>query len=275
MPDRLYLEITYYNTFGRPLNLKNPTRYTEKIQWLKLYDRNPLYPSFVDKAEVKHHVEKLIGKEHVIPTLGVWNSTREIDWDALPSRFALKCTHDSGSYVICHDKETLDREAACKKLDAALKVNYYESMREWVYKTIPPRIIAESYLDASPNDYKFFCCHGEPVLMFVASDRLSEKESTKFDFFDIRGDKWEHLDIRNGYPNAAVEPQKPLLFDRMKELASILAQGLPHVRIDLYEIDGKIYFGEYTFYHWGGFKPFEPDSADELVGRMFKLPKKK
>ena len=271
MPDKLYLELLYWRTFGRVPDLKHPVRYTEKLQWMKLYDHNPLYHKLVDKADVKPYVASLVGEEHIVPTLGVWDSPEEIDWDSLPDRFVLKCTHDSGSTVICRDKASFDREAACRKLAACLKKNYYKPMREWVYKGLKARIIAEEYLEGEVNDYKFFCFDGEPKFMFVATDRFNAEEETKFDFFDM---DWNHLDLRSGHPNAAVPPACPSCFGEMKRLAARLSRGLPQVRLDFYEIDGKVLFGEYTFYHWGGFMAFDPDSADETIGRMFKLPEK-
>lgn len=271
MPDRLYLELSYWKAFGRPLNLKNPVCYTEKLQWQKVYDRNPLYHVLADKAEVKSYVAGRIGAEHLVPTLGVWDSPEEIDWDGLPESFVLKCTHDSGSTVICRDKASFDRAAACRKLEAALRVNFYRRMREWVYKGLKPRIIAERFLEGEIRDYKFFCFDGVPRLMFVATDRFRSGEETKFDFFDM---EWNHLDIRNGHPNAAVPPERPACFEEMKRLAAELSEGIPQVRVDFYEVGGKVLFGEYTFYHWGGFMPFEPDSADLMMGEMFKLPRR-
>ena len=271
MPDKLYLELLYWRTFGRVPDLKHPVRYTEKLQWMKLYDHNPLYHKLVDKADVKPYVASLVGEEHIVPTLGVWDSPEEIDWDSLPDRFVLKCTHDSGSTVICGDKASFDREAACRKLAACLKKNYYKPMREWVYKGLKARIIAEEYLEGEVNDYKFFCFDGEPKFMFVATDRFNAEEETKFDFFDM---DWNHLDLRSGHPNASVPPACPSCFEEMKRLAALLSRGLPQVRLDFYEIGGKVLFGEYTFYHWGGFMAFDPDSADETIGRMFKLPEK-
>ena len=271
MPDRLYLELMYWRAFGRVPDLGNPLRYTEKLQWLKLHDRNPLYHKLVDKAAVKPYVAAIIGEEHMVPTLGVWDSPAEIDWDALPDRFVLKCTHDSGSTIICRGKASFDRDAACRRLIAGLRKDYYKPMREWAYKGVKPRVIAERYLEGEINDYKFFCFGGVPGFLYVASDRFNADEETKFDFFDM---EWNHLDIRNGHPNAAVPPERPACFEEMKRLAAELSKGIPQVRVDFYEVDGKALFGEYTFYHMGGFVPFDPDSADFMMGEMFKLPGK-
>lgn len=270
LPARIAIEDTYFEAFGRRPELRNPRRYSEKLQWQKLHDHNPLYHVLADKAEVKNYVAGKIGQEYLIPTLGVWDSPEKIDWDALPSRFVLKCTHDSGSTIICDDKSSFDRKAASDKLASALKRNYYRRFREWSYKGLRPRIIAEQYMGSDIADYKFFCFHGKPQLMFVATERNSAEE-TKFDFFDM---DYRHLDFRNGHPNALQRPEAPAAFAQMKELAARLAEGLDQVRIDLYEIEGRIYFGEYTFYHWSGFMPFDPDSADEWMGGFYNIGKK-
>jgi len=270
LPARIAIEDTYFEAFGRRPELRNPRRYSEKLQWQKLHDHNPLYHVLADKAAVKDYVADKIGQEYLIPTLGVWDSPEKIDWDALPSRFVLKCTHDSGSTIICDDKSSFDRKSASDKLASALRRNYYRRFREWSYKGLRPRIIAEQYMGSDIADYKFFCFHGKPQLMFVATERNSAEE-TKFDFFDM---DYRHLDFRNGHPNALQRPEAPAAFAQMKELAARLAEGLDQVRIDLYEIEGRIYFGEYTFYHWSGFMPFDPDSADEWMGDFYNIGKK-
>lgn len=272
MPDRLFLEAHYYRSFGRVLDLKSPRRYTEKIQWQKLYDRNPLYHKLADKAEVKAYVSSAVGGEYVIPTLGVWDSADGIDWDSLPESFVLKCTHDSGSVEICRDRASFDRASAAARLARGLRTDFSGRMREWAYRGLRPRIIAEEYLGDGIADYKFFCFNGEPRLMFVATERSDGSVETKFDFFDM---DFRHLDIRNGHPNACVTPARPKNFEKMKALAAVLSAGIPQVRVDFYEVGDRVYFGEYTFYHWGGFMPFEPEGADEMLGDMFILPGRK
>jgi hypothetical protein len=270
LPDRLLLKAKYRAVFDRPLSVSGPVYFTEKIQWQKLRDRNPLYHTLVDKAEVKPYVAERIGEAHVVRTLGVWEEVSQIDWDALPQQFVLKCTHDSGSAVICTDKAALDREAACAKLSAALRSEHWRRDREWAYEGVRPRIIAEEYLGADLADYKIFCFGGKPAFLFVATGRNVAGQETCFDFFDL---SWRHLDIRNGHPNAAVPPEKPVHFDEMLRLAEALAGDFPQVRIDFYETpEGRVLFGEYTFYHWGGFVPFEPDEADLRLGEYFKIP---
>ncbi|MCR4859336.1 MAG: oligosaccharide flippase family protein [Bacteroidales bacterium] len=270
LPDKWFLKAKYRIVFGRPLSVSGPVHFTEKIQWQKLRDRNPLYHTLADKAAVKPYVAERIGGEHVIPTLGVWDRPEQIDWEALPAQFVLKCTHDSGSTLICTDKAAFDRQEACAKLSAALSSDYWKRDREWAYKGVQPRIIAEKYLGAGLADYKIFCFGGKPEFLFVATDRDNPDEETKFDFFDTQ---WRHLDIRNGHPNAAVPPARPTHFDEMLRLATALAGDFPQVRIDFYETpDGRVLFGEYTFYHWSGFVPFDPDEADERLGAYFKIP---
>ena len=272
LPDGAFLRMKYRMVFGRPLLVDGPLAFTEKIQWQKLRDRNPLYHTLVDKAAVKPYVAERIGAEHVVPTLGVWERPDQIDWEALPAQFVLKCTHDSGSTIVCTDKASFDREAACAKLAAALACDYWKRDREWAYKDVPRRIIAEEYLGAGLADYKIFCFGGKPEFLFVATDRDNPDTETKFDFFDT---SWQHLDIRNGHPNAATPPAKPAHFEQMLALAEALADKFPQVRIDFYETpDGRVLFGEYTFYHWSGFVPFDPDRADAMLGKYFKIPYK-
>lgn len=266
IPDGLYLRWKYRLLMGRKLHLKHPRTFTEKLQWMKLNDRDPRYTTLADKHAVKHFVAERIGPEHIVPTLGVWRSPAEIDYDSLPDQFVLKCNHDSGSTVICRGKGEFDREAAAAKLAAALSKNYAPKEREWAYRDIRPVIIAEKFMGNDIADYKFFCFNGRPEFMFIATDRYAEGEETKFDFFDM---DFLHLDVRNGHPNAETAPSKPEMWEEMKALAAKLAEGLKQVRIDLYQIDGRIYFGEYTFYHWGGFVPFEPEGWDEKFGRMY------
>ena len=267
VPLKWALEDGYYEVFGQRPDLNRPRRYTEKLQKMILCDHNPLYHRLVDKAEVKSYVSSLIGEEHIIPTLGVWSRAEDIDWDSLPDYFVLKCTHDSGSALICRDKASFDREAACEKLRAALSRDYWKVSREWAYKGVKPRIIAEAYLGDDVADYKFFCFNGKPELLFVATEKQKEGEEVKFDFFDM---SFNHLDIRNGHPNASVPPARPEHFEEMKDLAARLSAGLPQVRVDFYELGGKVYFGEYTFYHFRGLVPFEPNGWDVKIGNLWK-----
>lgn len=270
--DRKYLELMFPLRTGYELNLDNPQSYNEKLQWLKLYDRKPEYSIMVDKFEAKKYVGSIIGEEHIIPTLSVYERVENIDFDVLPDKFVLKCTHDSGGIVICKDKANLDIKSAKKILSDGLKRNYYYLNREWPYKNVTPRIIAEQYMEDETGelrDYKFFCFGGEVKAMFIASDRFDKYEETKFDFFDA---DFNHLPFTNGHPNTTKQIEKPKGFDEMKILAGKLSKGIPQVRIDFYDIKGKIYFGEITFFHWSGMKPFEPNEWDYTFGSWIKLP---
>lgn len=273
IPDRLFLKMVYRYKFKRSLNLNNPKYYTEKLQWLKLYDRKPEYTTMVDKCDAKRFVAERIGNEYIIPTLGVWDSFETIDFSTLPNQFVLKCTHDSGGIIICKDKKNFDIDSAKKKMSRLLKRNYYWQNREWPYKNIKPRIIAEKYMvDESGfelKDYKFFCFDGKPELLYVACDRGNLEEETKFNFYDMN---FNFLPFRNGHPNAELGKIKcPSSFNEMKRLAAILSEGLPHLRVDFYDINGEIYFGELTFYHWSGLMPFEPDEWDLKIGELINL----
>ena len=272
VPDKLYIKLLFRGRMGYWPNLKNPQTYSEKLQWLKLYDRNPLYTTMVDKYAVKNYVAEKIGIKYIIPTLGVWNRPEDIDWDTLPDQFVLKCTHDSGGLVICKDKSGLDKAAAIDKLRTSLNRNYYLEKREWPYKNVPRRIIAEHYLEdefGELRDYKFFCFNGVAKILFIATDRQRKSEETKFDFFD---EQFNHLDFRNGHPNADIPPSKPRSFEEMKILANKLSENIPQVRVDFYEVNGKVYFGELTLFHWSGMKPFDPNEWDLRLGQMIQLP---
>ena len=268
--DKKYLKILFKYLMGKECNFDNPQTYSEKLQWLKIYDRNPLYTQLVDKYEVRKFIEERLGREYLIPCLGVWNHFNEIDFDKLPNQFVLKCTHDSGGFIICKDKSTLDLKQARKKIEHCLKRNYFLNHREWPYKDVKPRIIAEEYtVDESGyelKDYKIFCFDGKPKAMYIATDRGTD---TKFDFFDT---EFHHLPFTNGHPNADKEIKKPTNFDEMLRIAGILSKGMPEVRVDLYNVNGKILFGEMTFFHWSGLVPFEPEEWDYKFGSWIELP---
>ncbi len=275
LPDSLYLRWKFKFDMGRPLYLKNPKTYNEKLQWLKLYYKNPEYSKLVDKVEAKKHVAALIGDGYIIPTYGVWNSVDEIDWERLPNQFVIKVTSDSGGIVVCKDKNSLDTEKAKEKLKKGWGVNYYKYNKEYPYKNVKPRIIAEQYMEDESGelcDYKIFCFNGTPKALFVASDRQKKDEETKFDFYDT---EWNHLPFTNGHPNSNVPKMRPENFNKMLEIAEKLSAGMPHVRVDLYNVKGKIYFGELTFFHWSGTVPFNPESWDYTFGEWLVLPEKK
>lgn len=273
LSDEAFLKKQFRNVFEYELNLDNPITYNEKLQWLKLYDQNPKYTKLVDKYEVKSIVSEIIGKEHIIPTLGVWDKFEDINFNKLPQQFVLKCTHDSGGLVICRDKSKLDIKKAKRKIEKCLKNNYYIQNREWPYKNVKPRIIAEEYMSDESGedlkDYKFFCFMGKAKAMFIASDRNNSTEETKFDFYDM---DFNHLPFINGHPNSKQDIKRPNSLNLMKELAEQLTIELPQARVDFYDINGNVYFGEITFFHWSGFKKFEPKEWDRKFGEWIKLP---
>ncbi|MBQ8880916.1 MAG: glycosyl transferase [Oscillospiraceae bacterium] len=271
IPTQLYLKLLYRIKTGRKLHLKRPKTYSEKINWLKVYDRNPLYTRLVDKYEVRDYVEKKIGNQYLIPLLGVWDTFEEIDFAALPEKFVLKCTHDFGSVAIVEDKDSMNREEVRKMINDELKYNFYYRGREWAYKDVKPRVIAETFMSDGKErltDYKFFCFGGKVKFMFIATGRGSD---LRFDFFSR---DFQHLDVTNGVPNADVVPEKPRLYDKMIEIAEKLSEGIDNVRVDLYEIENKIYFSEMTFYHNGGMVAFDPYEADVQLGQSFIMKKK-
>lgn len=271
IPDKTYIKLKYFYFFHKFPNIDNPKTYNEKLQWVKLYDRNPLYTKLSDKYEVKEYIKNIIGENYIIPTLGLYDSFEDIDFDCLPQQFVLKCTHDSGGLVIVKDKNKINFEEVKKSINSSLKNNYYFHSREWPYKDIKPRIIAEKYMEDDTGDlkdYKFFCFDGEVKMLFVASERQNKSVETKFDFFD---DEFNHLPIINHHPNSDKPIKKPNNFEEMKDIARKLSKGFKHIRIDLYSINNKVYFGEMTFFHYSGFQPFEPGEWDYTLGNWFKL----
>ncbi len=277
IPDKIWISIKYFQWFKKLPDLNAPKTFNEKLNWLKLYDRNPEYTKMVDKFEAKKWISDRIGKEYVAPVLGgPWNSFDEIDFEKLPNQFVLKTTHDCGGVVICKDKATFDKDSARIFLNMHLNKNYYLTCREWPYKNVLPRIFAEEYMSDLENsseltDYKFLCFDGIPKAMYIATDRVNENEETKFDFFDM---EYNHLPFTQGHPNAKVIPQKPESFEKMKELAGVLSKGFPQIRVDFYNVKGKPYVGELTLFHLSGNVPFNPAKWDEIFGEWIKLPQR-
>ena len=273
LSDKLYLKLLFRHRVGHKLNLDNPKTYNEKLQWLKLNNIHSEYTQMVDKIEAKKYVATIIGEKYIIPTIGIYNNVDEIDFNKLPEQFVLKCTHDSGGIVVCKDKSKLDIKQAKDKLKKGWGQNYFKYNREYPYRDLTPRIIAEVYMEdektAELRDYKFFCFNGEVKALFIASDRMTSGEETKFDFFDA---EYNHLPFTNGHPNAKTKPEKPVQFELMKKLAAKLSQNIPQVRIDFYEVNGNVYFGEITFFHWSGMTPFDPIEWDYKFGEWIKLP---
>lgn len=272
LSDRKYLQWIFKHNMGYSLNLDNPKSYSEKLQWLKLYDKHPEYTKLVDKVDAKGYVASIIGEKYIIPTIGVWDTVEEILWEYLPNQFVIKSTNDSGGVVVCKNKSELDIKSAKDKLKGLGGRDYTKYNKEYPYKNVPHRFIAEEYLEDESGfelkDYKFFCFDGVPKFLFVATGR--QQHDTRFDFFDT---DFNHLPVLNGHPNADVCPIKPDNFEEMLMIASKLSKGFPHVRIDLYNVRGEIFFGEFTFFHWSGIVPFEPRSWDYKFGEYLNLPK--
>ena len=272
LSDERFLRMIYFIKFHKWLNLKDPQTYNEKLQWLKLNDRRPEYTTMVDKYAVKDYVAGIIGEKYIIPTIGVWNSPEEIEWDKLPEQFVLKTNHDGGNFgvVVCKDKSTFDKAKAIRRLKASLERNVFKYGREWPYKNVKRKVFAEQYLeDESAKDlpdYKFFCFDGEVKALFIGTERQSG--DVKFDYFDA---DFNHLDIIQHHPMSGKTIPKPSNFEEMKKIAQLLSKGIPHVRVDLYNVNGKIYFGEMTFYHHGGMVPFHPEHWDKDFGDWIKL----
>lgn len=271
--DEAFLKMKYRLIMGKKLDLDNPKTFNEKLQWLKLHDRKPEYTMMVDKYAVRGYIAEKLGEEYLIPLLGVWDDPDDIDFDALPDKFVLKCNHNSGTGMcICRDKSKLDIEKAKKELRKGLKQDYYLTGREWPYKNVKRKIVAEKYMVDSNNpddlvDYKFMCFNGRADFSFVCSDRFSEK-GLHVTFFDR---DWNVMPFERHYPYLKNGFPKPNNYEKMIEFSEKLSHGIPFVRVDFYEIDGKIYFGELTFYPGGGYEEFTPEEWDYKIGNYINL----
>lgn len=274
LPDKIYLKLIYYLNTGGRLSFRNPVTFNEKIQWLKVYQRDPKLTVLVDKYAVKEYVSDKIGSEYVIPTIGVWDHADNIDCDELPDQFVLKCTHDSGSRVICQNKSQMDLDETKNRLEAALRRNYYWNGREWPYKNVTPRIIAEPYMGNFESkylvDYKLYVFSGQVKFTLAVTERDIGEKIT---FYDRN---WELMPFRErNYPCSQQNVPKPETYEQMIEIAEKLAEGLIFARVDLYEISGKIYFGELTFFPTGGIQEFEPVEWNKILGDWIELPAQK
>ena len=272
MPDEEYLRRLFRYRMGYELDLENPRTFNEKLQWLKLYDRKPIYTTMVDKYEMKQYVSGIIGEKYVIPTLGVWDKEDEIDFAALPDQFVLKCTHDSHDIIICKDKAKLNIREAKRKMRKGLKRNYYYAHREWCYKNVKPRVIAEKFMSNHGEDlidYKVHNFNGVPKVILVSKDRFSEGHYTQ-DFYDC---EWNHLSVkRPKTTNATVEMKKPECLSEMLDISCVLSKEIPFLRTDFYIIEEKLYVGELTFFPASGLLRFEPEAFDYELGSYLKLP---
>ena len=269
----LYLKVLYRLKTGHKLNLEHPVTFNEKMQWLKLHSTDPLYTTLADKYEVRKFVADRIGEEYLIPLIGVYDRLEDIDFEALPNQFVMKTTHDSGSIVICKDKTSFDIEKARKKITNSLKYEYYYKGREYPYKNIKHRIVVEQYMEDKETgeltDYKFFCFNGKPEMIFVASERFAGKGVVKFTYFDM---DYNVLPIHSSGHDNSKTLAKPDCFDEMVKVLNKLCLDLPFIRIDLYAINHKVYFGEYTFFHDGGIVNLEPDEWNYKLGEKIHLP---
>lgn len=273
LSDINYLKLRYYLSFNKKLNLSNPQTFNEKLQWLKLNDRKDIYSTMVDKYEVKKYVSDIIGEEYVIPTLGVYNNFDEIDFDKLPNQFVIKCNHDSGGLVIVKDKSKLDLKAAKKKINKSLKTNYYYIGREWPYKNVKPRIIVEDYMEDKKvgelRDYKIYSFSGKCDYVMLCFDRFKDK--TKFIYFD------RNWNIKKEFSNDgikygdSIKVEKPKNLDKMFEFASMFSKNIPFLRVDFYEVDGKLYFGEFTFFPSDGFDNKRTKQCQEFFDKSLNI----
>ena len=276
--DEKYLKLIYFLEMGHRLNLKHPKRFTEKLQWLKLYDRKPEYTRMVDKITAKEYVAEIIGQQYIIPTLGVWEHFDDIDFDQLPDKFVLKTNHGSGGggVVICRDKNVFDFAAAKTRLEGGLRGNTYNRYREWPYKNIEPKIFAEALLEDKTvgtealNDYKFYCFDGEPQIVMYSAGRFNG--NLTFDYYDMQ---WNKLPLEWDKPNSTAVAPRPDNMEERIRICRALAKGKPHVRVDLYHVDGKEYFGELTFFDASGFSHFKPEEWNRRLGDLITLPTKK
>lgn len=272
LPDKLYLRLKYFSCLGKKLNLKNPTTFNEKLQWLKLYDRNPIYTRMVDKYEVRQYIAMTIGEDYLIPLLGVWDKFEDIDFSQLPNQFVLKCTHDSGGLVICKDKTKLNIEATRMKINRCLKRNYFLYGREWPYKNVKPRILCEKYMvDESGlelKDYKISCFNDKAKFTEVCLNRNSPS-GLNIDMFDT---DWNPILALSGHPNSGTMVPKPKNLNKMLEFAEKLSKDIPYLRVDFYEPGGQLFFGELTFYPASGFEDYTPESYNYLLGSWIDIP---
>lgn len=273
IPDSIFVRLKYRKGLGKWPNLRNPQTFNEKLNWLKLHDRNPLYTTMVDKYEVKKYIASIIGEEYIIPTLGVWDRAEDIDFDSLPDKFVLKATHDSGRVIICRDKSKLDRAQAIMEMKVSLKRDFYAVTREWPYKNVKPRIIAEQLLEdnGSQNgisDYKVHNFNGVPEAILVCRDRFKSSGLTE-DFYTT---EWQHLDVRRpGHPNAPEPDECPPSLSKMLQLSERIAEKYPFMRTDFYSVGEKLYFGEITLYPASGTVPFIPKEYDDIFGDKLEI----
>lgn len=268
--DEKYIKLKYRLRFNSEINLDNPKGFNEKLNWMKLNYRNPMFTMMADKYWVKQYVAEKIGKEYVVPCLGCWKSVDDIDFRELPEKVFLKSTHDSGGGILVDKSKGIDIRRIRKRFNKKTLQgkNWYWPQREFPYKNIEPMIIAEEYLDEGTghelHDYKFYCFNGKPAYMYITNKGTKIYEN----YYDL---DFKPINISHGYERVLPEFSKPMNFERMIEIASVLSAGLPFVRIDFFNVENRLYFGEFTFYDWAGFKPLN-EPWEMLLGDMIHLP---
>lgn len=272
LSDKLYLQIRFWLRVGYWPNLSHPRSFNEKLNWLKLHDIHPEYTKMVDKAAAKEYVANIIGNEYIIPTLGIWDSAEDIEWDSLPKQFVLKNTGDSGGIVVCKDKSKLDKAAAIAKLQKGVESDYYKYNKEYPYRDVKNRIIAEAYMEDESGelqDYKIHNFNGSPKFTLVCRNRFLATGLTE-DFYSL---DWQLMEVkRPNHPNSDVRIPRPKELEEMYKLAEILSKNIPFVRTDFYIVNHKIYFGELTFFPASGMGVFTPNEWDYKIGEYLKLP---
>lgn len=271
MNDEQFLKLKYRLIFNKQLDLNNPKSFNEKLQWLKLHDHNDLYVRLVDKYLVKKYVEKNVGAKYVIPTIAVYSSFDEIDFDSLPNQFVIKCNHDSGGLVLCSDKKKFNKKMAAKIINSSIRKNYYYFSREWPYKNVEKKIIIEKFMSDNNSDflidYKVMCFNGKAKYIFTCTDRFNGS-GLKVTFFDT---KWKKMPFTRHYPASTEMIEKPYNLKKMIELSEKLSKKIPFVRVDWYEINKELFFGEMTFYPGSGFEEFTPDEWDYKLGELIDI----
>lgn len=275
IPDKAYLKFMYRVKNGERLNLKHPNSFTDKINWLKINDKKPIYTQMVDKYLARDFVSERIGADYLVPLLGVWDKASDINFNELPDQFVLKCNHNSGNgFYMCHDKRVMDKEKVIKQLNTGMKEDFYYKYREWPYKNVKRKIIAEPLMQNTNGeplvDYKVFCFAGEPKFLQINSNRFSGGEIMT-DFYDV---EWNYLNIQEGgghYPQAGDVFDKPLFFEELLNVSSVLSQNVPQLRVDFNCWDNKLYFGELTFYHNAGMNPFMPEEWNDRIGDLISI----
>lgn len=276
MDDKTYLGLRYKYATGKRINWSEPKEFNEKLMWLMINDRNPKYIDLVDKLKVKDIIAKKFGSEYVIPLITVGNRFEDIDLNKLPQKFVIKCNHDSGGIIICKDKETLDIEKAKSLINGNLDRDFFSITREWPNSKVEKKVIVEEYMeDNSPDsngelkDYKFYCFNGEPKFLYL-SQGLTNHKTARINYVNLN---WEIEPFyRKDYLQFEKLPEKPIQFEKMIEFSRILAENIPFVRVDWYEINGLLYFGEMTFYPGAGITDFYPNEWNRKIGDYLLLP---